>query len=173
MAVPRRQRRRSARWLLVVGVLTAVIVVVNAGLRSRPSGGENVLAYLDQSRPEIQRSADEGADLADVRAHAAALGRDGIGRRLDRLMAQTKSTLTGVTNLTPPPSLRVAHAYLVAAMGVRARAATDARAAMAAVLAEGPPDASVSGLVAAGQEMELSDRAYGLFTSSLPGDLAP
>jgi hypothetical protein len=39
---------------------------------------------------------------------------------------------------------------------------------MVAALAEGPPDPAVQGLVAVGQDIELSDRAYGLFSASLP-----
>ena len=168
MAVTRRRRRRPGRWLLAAIVLTFVVLVGNAALRSRASSAENLLAYLDQVRPDIQRSADEGTSLADVRTNAVTLGRDGITRRLDRLVADTKSTLAAVDGLSPPPSLRVAHAYLLTAIAVRARAATDAQTAMIAALAQGPSDPAVQGLVSVGQDIELSDRAYGLFSASLP-----
>jgi hypothetical protein len=168
MAVTRRPRRHWGRRLSLLALLTVAVLLAAAALRSRPSQGENVLAYLDQVRPEIQLSANEGADLADVRANAVTLGRDGITRRLDRLVNQTKATLSAIAAVTPPVALRVAHAYLVAAMGVRARAAMDARSAMAVALAQGAPDAAVKGLTGAGQEMELSDQAFALFTGSLP-----
>ena len=173
MAVSRRSRRRPVRWLFVAILATVAVLLTNAALRAHPSQAENTLAYLDQVRPEIQSSADEGADLRDVRASAITLGRDGISRRLDRLVAQTNATLTAVTGLTPPTTLRVAHAYLVAALGVRAKTAGDAKKAMDAALAQGPPDSAIDGLVGVGQEMELSDRAYGLFTGGLPSSPPP
>jgi hypothetical protein len=86
---------------------------------------------------------------------------------MDRLVTDAKATLAAVEGLTPPTSLRVAHAYLLTAISVRAKAAVDAQTALTAALAEGPPDPAVQGLVSVGQDIELSDRAYGLFTSSL------
>jgi hypothetical protein len=148
------------------------VLLTDAALSAHPSSSEHVLAYFDQVRPEIQSSAAEGLDLVDVRANAVTLGRDGITRRLDRLTAQTKATLDAVTAVIPPPSLRVAHAYLVAALGVRAKAADQAHAAMAAALAEGPPDAAVQGLVTVGQLMELGDQSYALFAGALPATSA-
>ena len=70
MAVTRRQRRRPGRWLLAGVVITLAVVVGNAALRSRASSAENLLAYLDQVRPDIQRSTDAGTSLADVRTNA-------------------------------------------------------------------------------------------------------
>jgi hypothetical protein len=166
MAAPRRASRRPGRWLLAAVLVTLAVLVTNAAVRSRPNTAETLLAYLDQIRPDVQRSAGEGADLADVRANAVQLGRDGISRRLDRLVSDAKTTLTSVTNLTPPASLRVAHAYLLTTLAVRARAAEDARTAMAAALAEGPADPVVQGLVSVGQDISLGDRSYQLFAAS-------
>ena len=173
MAVNRRPRRRPGRWLFAAVLVTVVVLLANAALRSHPSQAENVLGYLDQVRPAIQSSSDQGADLADVRANAATLGRVGVARRLDRLVSQSKTTVNVVSALSPPAALRVAHAYLLAAMGVRAKAIADARQGMAAALAEGPVDPAMQGLVAAGQEMQLGDQAYGLFTGSLPAGTVP
>jgi hypothetical protein len=172
MAVNRRSRRRPARWILGGALLTAAVLLTQAALSAHPSSGEHVLAYFDQVRPEILRSSAEGADLVDVRANALTLGRDGMTRRLDRLASQTKSTLGAVTSVIPPPSLRVAHAYLVAALGVRAKAADQARSAMAAALAEGSPAAAVQGLVTAGQLMLLGDQSYALFSGAIPAQAA-
>jgi len=168
MAVNRRRGRRPGRWLLAGAVVTVVVLLADAALSAHPSSGEYVLAYFDQVRPEIQRSADEGRDLADVRTNAVTLGRDGLTRRLDRLVAQTNSTLAAVTAVIPPASLRVSHAYLLATLGVRAKAAASAQRAMAAALSQGPPDQAVEGLAATGSLMALSDQSYGLFTGSLP-----
>jgi hypothetical protein len=172
MAVNRRYRRRPVRWILGGALLTVAVLLTQAALSAHASSSEHVLAYFDQVRPEIQRSSSEGADLVDVRANAVTLGRDGITRRLDRLTSQTKSTLDAITAVIPPASLRVAHAYLVAALGVRAKAADQARTALAASLAEAPPDAAVRGLVAAGQLMQLGDQSYALFAGALPASAA-
>lgn len=168
MAVNRRPRRRSAWWPLIAVLITVVVVLANAARQAHPSQAETVLAYLDRVRPEIQRSADQGSDVADVRAHAATLGRDGITGRLDRVVAQTATTLEVISRLSPPPSLRLANAYLVATVGARARAASDVRSGMRAALAEGTPDAAVQELTKAGEEMALSDQTYALFADALP-----
>ena len=172
MAAPRRAVRRPGRWLLAAILLTIAVLIANAALHTHASTAESVLTYLDQIRPDVQRSANEGADLADVRANAVQLGRDGISRRLDRLVSEARTTLTNVTNVTPPPSLRVAHAYLLSTLAVRARAADEARTAMNAALAEGPADPAVQGLVSVGQDITLGDRAYQLFAASLPAPTA-
>ena len=167
MAAPRRASRRPRRWLAAAVLVTLAVLITNAAVRARPNTAETLLAYLDQIRPDVQRSAGEGADLADVRASAIQLGRDGISRRLDRLVAEAKTTLASVTNVTPPASLRIAHAYLLTTLAVRARAAEDARTAMTAALAEGPADPVVQGLVSVGQDISLGDRSYQLFAASL------
>jgi hypothetical protein len=168
----RRRRRHPARWLLLGGLLTVVVLLTDAALSAHPSPGEHVLAYFDQVRPQIQSSVGEGADLNYVRVNAVKLGRDGITRGLDRLTAQTKATLTAATAVIPPAALRVSHAYLLAALGVRAKAAADARMAMALALSEGPADPAAQRLASVGQLIALSDQSYGLFAESLPANPA-
>jgi hypothetical protein len=148
--------------------LTVVVLLASAAVRSRPSTTESVLTYVDEIRPAVQTSTDQGADLADVRTHALTLGRDGLARRLDRLVAGAARVLNETTAVSAPKSLRVAHAFLVTALAERSRAAGEARGAVAAALAQGPPDPAVSGLVAAGQDLVLGDRAYQLFMGALP-----
>jgi len=75
--------------------------------------------------------------------------------------------------LSPPPSLRVAQAYLVAALGVRAKAVAAARPAFDDALTidqTGGPSVgrAVSELASVGQDLGLGDQAFGLFTGSLP-----
>jgi len=74
--------------------------------------------------------------------------------------------------VVPPASLRVSHAYLVATLGVRAKAVDAANSAMVAALSQGPADPAVQGLTSAGSLMELSDASYGLFLNSLPASPA-
>jgi len=168
-----RSRRRPLFFVLGAAAITGIVVIAQGAASSRPSAPEAVQAYLDQVRPGVQRSTEDGGDFNDVRANAAKLGRNGIDRRLDRLASSVGSTLTSMESLTPPPSMRVAHAYLVAALGVRAKAVTEARPGLDAALTAGPgPDQGVQAasdaLAQVGSDVELGDRAIGLFAGALP-----
>jgi hypothetical protein len=84
-----------------------------------------------------------------------------------------KTTLLSIETLAPPASLRVPQAYLVAALGVRLKAVTEARPAMDAALTKaGSADAgvgdAVSQLFAMSQDLGLGDRAFDLFLGALP-----
>jgi hypothetical protein len=168
MAGPR-SRRRPLVFVVIAAVVTAVVLIAQGAASSKPNANEAVQAYLDQVRPGVQDSASQGSDFADVRANAVTLGRAAIDRRLDRLASEVRSTLSSIDTLAPPPSMRVAQAYLVATLGVRAKAVTEARPAFDAALALGTPTAAaVSQLATVGQDIDLGDRALGLFTGSLP-----
>ena len=172
MVGPRPRRRR----LLVFAVAVTGIVVAlmaNSAASTHPIASEAVQAYLDQVRPGVQRSTEDGADFTDIRNSASKLGRDGVDRRIDRLASSVDTTLTSIDSLTPPQSLRVAHAYLVASLGVRLKAVRAARGAFdqALTLGAGPDQglaAAVQALVGVGQDVGLGDRAMGLFTGALP-----
>jgi hypothetical protein len=71
----------------------------------------------------------------------------------------------------------VAQAYLVAALGLRAKAVREARPAFdAALTIQTTPDQgvgqAVTQLETVGQDLDLGDRAFGLFTGSLPKGVA-
>ncbi len=168
-----RARRRPIVFLAAAAMVTIVVLIAQGGASSNPNSGQSVQAYLDQVRPGIQQSAAEGSDLADVRSNAETLGRDAIDRRLDRLAAQVKATLESVESLTPPQTMKVAHAYLLATLGVRLKAVTEERPAMdAALTIQSSPDqgveTAVTQLTTVGQDLGLGDRAYQLFLSALP-----
>lgn len=172
MAGPR-PRRRALMFVLVAALLTVVALLAEGGGSSRPDAPELVQVYLDQVHPGIQRSAQDGADFSDIRANAAKLGRDGVDRRLDRLAKSVDTTLRDVESLTPPSSMRVAHAYLVAALGVQAKGVHEARGAFDAALTQDPSadqgtQRAVDQLVAVGQDLTLGDRAFALFLGALP-----
>jgi hypothetical protein len=166
------RRRRPVVFVGLAALFSVVVLVAQGSASTRPNANEAVQAYLDQVRPGVQQSASQGADFGDVRAQALTLGRNGIDRRLDRLAAEVKTTLTSIDTLAPPPSMRVAQAYLVAALGVRLKAVLEARPAMDAALTkaasadQGVGDA-VSQLYSASQDLGLGDRAFALFLGSL------
>jgi hypothetical protein len=167
------RRRRTALLVGLAALFTAVVLLAEGSASSRPNANEAVQAYLDQVRPGAEQSAAQGADFGDVRAHAQALGRNGIDRRLDRLEGEVKTTLLSIETLSPPPSLRVAQAYLVAAFGVRLKAVTEARPAMDAALtkassADAGVGNAVSELSTVAQDLGLGDRAFDLFLDALP-----
>lgn len=172
MAGPR-PRRRPGVFVAAAAVVTVIVLIAQGAASSHPGSSQAVQAYFDQVRPAVDQSAAEGADFSDIRTNAQELGRDGVDRRLARLTSQVKATLATVESFTPPPSLRVAQAYLVAALGVRAKAMTEAGPAMDAALTVGTsPDQGVDGavgqLLTVGQDLGLGDRAIGLFVGTLP-----
>ena len=168
MAGPR-SRRRPVLFVIIAAAVTAVVLIAQGAASSKPNAKEAVQAYLDQVRPGVQASAAQGSDFADVRANASSLGRAAIDRRLERLSGEVKATLSSINTLAPPPSMRVAQAYLVATLGVHAKAVTEARPALDDALTIGTsPDSAVSQLETVGQDIDLGDRALGLFLGSLP-----
>jgi len=168
------RRRRLALLVGLAALLTAVVLVAEASASSRPNANEAVQAYLDEVRPGVQQSASQGADFADVRAQALTLGPNGITRRLQRLMGEVRTTLVSIETLSPPASLRVAQAYLVAALGVRLKAVTEALPAMEAALTKDPSssdggvESAVAQLYTMSQDLGLGDRAFDLFLGALP-----
>ena len=160
-------------FVVAAVLVTVVVLLAQGGASSHPSTTEAVQAYLDQVRPGVQQTIAQGADFADARSQAQTLGRGGLDRRLRRLDDEVNTTLRSVDTLTPPPSLRVAQAYLVAALGVRAKAINEAAPALdSALTIGGTADqgvaTAVTALATVGQDLGLGDRAFGLFIGSLP-----
>jgi hypothetical protein len=176
MAGPR-SRRRPIVFVLAALTVTAIVLIAQGGASSRPKASEAVQAYLDQLRPGVQASTTDGSDFIDIRTNAATLGKAGIDRRLDRLGHSVNTTLTSIDTLTPPASMRVAQAYLVAALGARAKALVAARPAMdAALTMSDTPDqgvqAAAAALGAVGQDLQFGDLAFTWFSEALPSTVA-
>jgi hypothetical protein len=170
----RRTGRRRRRWIALGILLTLLVLAVDAAVSSRshgPAREQAALAYLDSVRPLVERSNQQGADLADVHTNATSLGRDGIGRRMDRVTREAGNVLAEARKLDPPANLRDANDLLVATFAIRAKAAGSARAALVAALGTDPPGPAVDGLVDAGKDMVASDRAYKLFLAAVPPKL--
>jgi hypothetical protein len=85
----RRASHRRRRWIVLGVVITVSVLGIQALVSSRDHGSKDTerqaaLAYLDSIRPLVDRSTQQGADLASMRANALTLGRDGITRQLER-----------------------------------------------------------------------------------------
>jgi hypothetical protein len=152
-------------------ILTVAVLAVDAAVSSRsdaPARQQATLGYLDTVRPLVERSNQQGADLADVRANAISLGRDGIGRRLDRVSREADSVLTESRKLDPPTALRDANELLLAAFAIRSKAAGTMRKALNDALGTQPPEPAVDALIETSKDMLAADRAYELFLTALP-----
>ena len=174
---PRRRRRRRGRWLLVGVVLSIVALSVNASVSSRsrePGRRLARLAYVDQVRPHVERSAAHGADVAQVRDDAGTLGRDGIRRRMDRVRRDAAAELRAVRAVDPPDGLATGHSLLLSTMILRARATTELTRGLDGALGEGPVEPSVGAIAAAGQNLVAADQTYATFVElvreALPGE---
>jgi hypothetical protein len=152
-------------------VLTLVILAVNAAVSARSSApvrAQETQAYLDRVRPLVERSAQQGTDVGDARANAGTLGRDGINRRFERVERDAGLVLTDARKVKPPSSARDANGLLLAALAIRAQAASALKHGMNDALGTVPPATAVSELVDAGRSMMAGDQAFQLFVGALP-----
>src|SRR3954451_12442282 len=92
----RRASHRRRRWIVLVVAITITVLGVQAMVSSRdhgPAEQQAALAYLDNVRPLVDRSTQQGVDLASMRANALTLGRDGINRQLERATRDSAEVL--------------------------------------------------------------------------------
>ena len=151
--------------------LTLIVLAVNTAVSSRSgkqADRQAMLGYVDSVRPLVDRSTQEGSELADLRNQAVTLGRDGIERRVDRVQREAAALLNEGRQLRPPKSARDAQDLFIAALAIRARAATSLQQAFQDALGSGPADTAVGELVNAGRSMSAGDQAYVLFSGSVP-----
>src|SRR3954469_15066088 len=123
----RRPQRRRRRWVLLGLAITLIVLAVNAAVSSRSgkqADRQAALGYVDAVRPLVDRSSQEGSELADLRNQAITLGRDGIQRRLDRGQREGAALLKEGRQLDPPKSLREGQDLFIATLAIRARAAS-------------------------------------------------
>lgn len=151
--------------------VVAVNAVMSAGSTERTTRSA-VLSYLDAVRPAIERSTAQGLEVGQMRGDPGLLGREGIGRRAERVVSDANAILRQVRAAEPPPRLALSHSVLVATMAVRARAATEIRSALASALVEGPVAAAVEALVESGQDLAAADRTYEVFAESVQAEAA-
>ncbi len=169
LARPTRRRRRP--WLLVGLVGTALVLLINAAMSARSSAPARQLAeqsYLDQTLPAIQESSQEGRDIGLMRSQALTLSATTIAGRINGLVTQSQRTLDSVSRLSPPGSVKTAHALLVASLAMRAEGVKSLGQAMATALSGQPIGAGVQALSDVGLDLEAADRAYRLFQRAMP-----
>jgi hypothetical protein len=171
VAAGRRRRRRRPRWLVLVILLLLTFLAVRAVASSGSSGTSRRLAeqaYVDEMRPHVEQSTEQGADLADIREQAAELGRSGLERRLARLARDAMSIYRAVSDVEPPDSLAGVHDLLSSALYMRARAANELATALPAALGGSAPDSAIRALARTGDELAAADATYRVFARAVP-----
>jgi hypothetical protein len=156
-------RRRRPRWLWLLVMVTAIVLLVDLVVSTRsdePSRRVAALGYLDQIRAQIEQSNRQGADVADVRSQAAKLGRAGITRRLDRVARDATHTLSAARSASAPSDLSDARSLLLTTRWLRARGPTQMKDALEAALGKTPPQAAISKMAEVGADLTAADRTY-------------
>ncbi|MDQ6615529.1 MAG: hypothetical protein M3083_12490 [Actinomycetota bacterium] len=167
----RTTRRRGRPWLFFGLLATLLVIAVNAALSARspaPARQQAEQSYLDQALPAIQQSSQQGLDLNDLRSQALALSPATITSHISVVLAQTQQTLASVQKLDPPPSVKMGHALLVAALDMRAIGTQALGHAIGTALSGQPLDVGVQALASAGLDFQAADRAYSLFQGAMP-----
>jgi hypothetical protein len=130
------------------------------------------LGYLDDVRPLIVDSTEQGTALASLRDSAADLGRPGIRRRLDQVVRDARTTLRAAKDVDAPEGVEDAHSLLIATLELRVLGADAAAKAMIDALGNEPTAAVVEKLVAAGKNLMAADQDYKAFTELVATSLA-
>lgn len=173
--VGRNSRRRSVKWWLAAGVvLTLVVLLIDASVKSRSPGPVRVLAaqdWVDRALPIVAQSTAQGAEINAVRASGLSMTASGITAELDQAAAGARSSFQSAEALRPPPNIATADGALVVCLQTRAQAAASVAAAMAQTLS-GPTGtaaaAPAASIQTAGQQFQVADQAYRLFVQDMP-----
>ncbi|MDQ1392173.1 MAG: hypothetical protein QOF30_1150 [Acidimicrobiaceae bacterium] len=169
---PARTTRRGGRpWLFFAVLATLLVIVINAALSARspaPAREQAQQAYLDLALPAIAQSSQQGLDISGVRTQALSLSPPIIANHINGVLVQTQQTLAAVEKLNPPPSIRTAHALLIAAMDMRYAGTKALGQAIGTAMSGQPVDAGVQALAGVGLDFQAADRAYILFQQAMP-----
>jgi hypothetical protein len=209
MALASRSARRSSagrRWLVIGIVVTLLVLLIDAALRSRSPGPSQQLAtgaWVDRVLPIVSTSTAEGNQLAAIWTDGIRTPPAVLTSQLNQIAAGSARNYQQLVALRPPASVAGAAGLLEACLLTRSQAASTLRAALVPVLQGGgtgasstttssttsaatgnttattvtasstPPtttgsDPAVTAIQAAGNDMQIGDRAYQLFLHDLP-----
>lgn len=183
MALAGRSSRRSVtgvRWLAVGVVATLVILLVDASLHSRSTGPGQQLAagtWVDRILPIITTSNVEGRVIAGIWANGLSMPASQIAGQLEQMATGSTEAYDTVVKLRPPADLGGPAGLLEACLYSRKKAAVELQSAFAQVLgaaapgakpAATDPAAAVQSIAAAGNDIQVGDQTYSLFSQSVP-----
>ncbi len=178
MALASRSSRRASgrRWLAVGVVLTLLVLLVDASIKSRspdPTRQLNGSIWVDRALTLVEQSDVQGMQLAAFLSDTKSASGPAVAAQLGTLAAGARSTYRADTAIRPPTDLAGAAGLLESCLLVRSmeaqRIAGAVRAALTAKVGTGVIRASGDSLAAALQRLEVADQAYTLFGAQLPG----
>ena len=170
----RPRRSRPLRLLGFAVLLTAVVLIINAIARNTGGGPDPRVTYLDTVRPIALRSAENGADLNDLKVRASDVGDDALARRLTAVKKEARAVADAVNAVEAPEAITADHGLLVTVTEVRADAVARFEEVLREAVKPGADAAdAVEGLVAVGNELVVADRAYALFVERAAEDIEP
>jgi hypothetical protein len=191
MALASRSARRSGagrRWLVVAIVITLLVLLIDASLRSRsPGPGQQLAAgsWIDRVLPIVSASTAEGNQLAGIWTSGVQTSATSLSYQLNQIAGQSAHDYQQLVALPPPTSAAGAAGLLEACLLTRSQAASTLRAAFLPMLGgsgaggassgstttaatSAGVDPAVKAIQAAGNDIQISDRAYQLFVHNLP-----
>jgi hypothetical protein len=170
----RPRRSRPLRLLGFAVLLTAAVLIVNAIARNTGGGPDPRVTYLDTVRPIALRSAENGADLNDLKMRAGDVADDALERRLAAVKKEARAVADAVNAVEAPDAITADHGLLVTVTEVRADAVARFEEVLREAVRPGADAAdAVEGLVAVGNELVVADRAYALFVKRAAEDTQP
>lgn len=170
----RSTRRRGAKlWLAVGIVITLLVLLVDASLKSRSPAPAQTLAaqaWVDRVLPVISQSTEQGLEINHIRTSGLTMKAAAINSQLSKITSAARSDLATVESLRPAPNVEAANGLLIACLQTRAAAASTFAQAITRTLA-GPATASaaqVPTLLGAVEQFQVADQAYQLFAKDVP-----
>lgn len=174
MALAGRSARRGAgaRWLFVGIVITLVVLLVDASLHSRsPGPGQQLAAgaWVDRVLPVIATSNTEGVQLDQLWANGLTMKPAEVTALVDQVASGASTAYKQVVALRPPPNLAGSAGLLEACLLARSQASSLIQGAIAQTLSSVTPlGDNASQLQTAGNDLQVADQAYRLFSSTIP-----
>lgn len=163
----RRSPRRFPRMVLLALLATVVVLAVNSIVTSSAEGPDPAVSFADRVRPAVDRSTRQGNALEELRGSAGELDTDGLQRGVERLVRESRALVAQVEAAPASGDLRVAQGLLLTCLTTRAEALTRLYDTLAGRFESGPPEQAIDALVAVGDDLAVSDRAYLLFLDDL------
>jgi hypothetical protein len=178
MALAGRSRRGSGRRWIVVGlVLTLLVLLVDASIKSRsqsPAREVSGQAWLNRVVPLITASNVVSDDLQSLRTGSATLRSTALKTELTSMESSAQASYKSFTKLTPPASLAGASGLLDTCFYLRQKATAQLVTALTDQLSA-PSGSSAAtaaqSMLAAVSELEVADNAYTLFSQRLPASI--
>jgi hypothetical protein len=177
MALAGRSTRRGGghRWLAVALVVTIVVVLIDASIKSRsPQPTRNMAGqeWVDAAYRIVGNANVAAKDLSGFLAGDGTVTASAITTELSSMASSADGALRSFRRLRAPADLGAASGLLYACLLERARATSSIASAVGAEL-RSPASTAAAGraastLAASIQRLEVADQAYALFAGSIP-----